>query len=161
MTYPGFPFPPNTPLYPSHEHIQQYHRDYAIHHDLLPSIRFNHTVLASNWVGNSSVGYWNVTICDHSQRLLRQRFDHLVVATGHNHYPNIPTWRGQQEWLENSPLNQPSREIVHSMWYRNPERYTNRSVMVVGSGASGRDAGTQIGEYARKVSILVVLVCWG
>lgn len=153
MTYPGFPFPPNTPLYPSHEHIQKYHRDYATHYNLLPVIRFNHTVLTSNWVGNATVGHWNVTIRNHAEQLQQRTFDHLVVATGHNHYPNIPTWPGQQEWLENSPRNGPRREILHSIWYRNPEKYTNRSVIVMGSGASGRDAGAQIREYARKVSI--------
>jgi cation diffusion facilitator CzcD-associated flavoprotein CzcO len=42
---------------------------------------------------------------------------------------------------------------LHSVWYRKPDRYANRTVIVVGSGASGRDAASQITGYARKVSL--------
>ncbi|KAF7985262.1 hypothetical protein HWV62_6391 [Athelia sp. TMB] len=44
MTYPGFLFPPNTPLFPQHDRIKQYHEDYASHFNLFPHIRFNHSV---------------------------------------------------------------------------------------------------------------------
>lgn len=154
MTYPGFPYPPNTPMFPPHTYVEQYHQDYASHHNLTSHILLNHTVTTSNWVGNSSAGYWNITVSDNGRKLQQKRFDHLVVASGHNHHPHIPTWPGQEEWLANSASTGPKREILHSIWYRSPERYSNRSVVVVGSGASGRDASSQIVEYARKVSAL-------
>lgn len=151
MTYPGFPFPPNTPVYPTHPYIKQYHEDYATHFDLYPHIRFNHSVVSSNWVGNSSLGQWNVTVQDHRKQLFTRSFDHIVVASGHNQYPHIPEWRGQDAWLANSPLHSSQRELLHSIWYREPERYTNRSVVVVGGGASGRDMAFQVLGYAREV----------
>jgi len=153
MTYPGFPFPPNTPLYPTHEYIERYHQDYASYFNLTPHIRFNHTVVSSNWVGNSTAGQWNATVCDHNKNWQHRTFDHLVVASGHNHHPHVPTWRGQKAWLANSPAGGSKREILHSVWYRNPHKYTNLTVIIVGSGASGRDAVSQIAEYARKVSL--------
>lgn len=155
MTYPKFPFPPNTPLYPTHEHIERYHQDYADHFNMTPYIKFNHTVVSTNWVGNSTVGHWNVTIRDHKEHSQQRAIDHLVVASGHNHYPHAPQWPGQEEWLNNSPIAGHEREILHSIWYRSPERYSNRSTIVVGSGASGRDAASQISEYARKVRSFV------
>lgn len=155
MTYPGFPFPPNTALYPTHEHIEDYHRAYATHYDLYSRIRLNHTVVASNWVGNSAAGYWNITISDHDNNLQQRSFDHLVVASGNNHFPSIPTWRGQDGWLLNNSSGVSKREIVHSLWYRSPKKYIDKVVLVVGSGASGRDAASQVSEYARAVGVLM------
>ncbi|KAG9311854.1 hypothetical protein JVU11DRAFT_8106 [Chiua virens] len=44
-----------------------------------------------------------------------------------------------------------SARFLHSIFYREPERYTNQTVIVVGSGASGRDAASQVALHARKV----------
>jgi cation diffusion facilitator CzcD-associated flavoprotein CzcO len=149
MTYPGFPFPPGTPLYPSHEHIEAYHQRYAWHFNLTQHIRFNHTVVASSW----TAGRWHITFHDHKGQTRHKVFDHLVVASGHNNIPHIPVWRGQKEWLGNIPAKGLKREILHSIWYREPQKYANRSVVVVGSGASGRDAASQISSIAQKVSL--------
>ncbi|TFK41252.1 hypothetical protein BDQ12DRAFT_626589 [Crucibulum laeve] len=155
MSYPGFPFMPGTPLYPSHEHIQAYHRRYATHFKLLPYIRFQHRVLQSHWVGTSSKGWWNITIRDAEGEIQQQAFDHLIIATGNNHFPRIPIWPGEDEWLESSSNYGPRREILHSIYYREPERYLNRSVLIVGNGASGRDAAIQVGPIARKTYVSV------
>lgn len=152
MTYPGVPFPPNTSLYAGHEHVEWYHQDYAAQFNLIPNIRFNHTVLASTWVGNSAAGQWNITVRDHNETTVHKLYDHLVVASGHNYFPHVPSWHGQAVWLANSPPHGPRREILHSVWFREPERYVDRSVVVVGAGASGRDAASQIAPIARKVS---------
>ncbi|KAH7926419.1 FAD/NAD(P)-binding domain-containing protein [Leucogyrophana mollusca] len=150
MTYPGFPFPPGTPMYPAHEYVESYHQDYAEHNKLVPYIRYNHTVLSSSWVGDSTMGHWQVVVQDHRGENLTKSFDHLVVANGHNHEPHIVTFPGQDDWLQNSPKGGPPREILHSIWYREPERYINRTVVVVGSGASGRDAASQVCMKARR-----------
>lgn len=159
MTYPGFPFPPQTPLYPDHTYIHQYHRDFAKHFILLPHIRFNQTVIAANWVGDSRLGQWDITIRNHTNQTYQHKFDHLVVATGNNHFPNILVWPGQEQWLKDRPQHGHKREILHSIWYRHPEHYKNRTVVVVGSGASGRDVGSHIVPFARKVNPTPILMC--
>jgi len=151
MTYPGFPFPPGTPLFPSHQHILAYHRRYASRFNLYPHIRFNHRVLKAHWVGTSTHGQWNITLRNDQNTLETRLFDHLVIASGNNHIPRIPTFPGQDVWLSNTPSNSPPREILHSIYYRYPDRYANRSVLVVGGGASGRDATSQIFPLAKKV----------
>lgn len=85
---------------------------------------------------------------------MHKSFDHLVVANGHNQYPSIPTWPGQDEWLKNSPSSGPKREILHTVFWRDPSRYAGRTVVVVGGGASGRDAALHTGPVARKVRTL-------
>ncbi|KIN95358.1 hypothetical protein M404DRAFT_1007501 [Pisolithus tinctorius Marx 270] len=78
MTYPGFPFPPGTPLFPLHEYIEQYHRDYATNYGLWPYIKFNHTVLSSSWAGTPQTGHWEIIVEDGNGNRVQRSFDHLV-----------------------------------------------------------------------------------
>ncbi|TBU25501.1 FAD/NAD(P)-binding domain-containing protein [Dichomitus squalens] len=159
MTYIGFPYPPNTPLFPTWDHVQQYHAAYAEHHNVSQYIHARHRVAAANWIGSAKGGEWEVEVhvqdperhtdVDEPVRIFKKSFDHLVVANGHNHYPNIPQWDGTDEWLVNTPAGTPQREIIHSIYYRRPERYAGRTVVIVGAGASGRDAALQVGKLAR------------
>ncbi|KAI0629833.1 FAD/NAD-P-binding domain-containing protein [Trametes polyzona] len=157
MTYINFTYPPFTPLFPSHEYVQKYHADYAAHYGLLPHIRLLHHVKAADWVGEAESGHWEVEVHELDAdaprgkpvRVEKRSFDHLVVANGHNHYPHIPQWNGTDGWLENTPEGKPKREILHSIYYRRPEKYANLSVIIVGAGASGRDASLQVGKVAR------------
>lgn len=151
MTYPNFPYREMTPLYPNHEYVWQYHRDFAEHFDLIPLMQFNTTVLSSAWVGDAKQGHWNVTVQRSSGMKESRIFDHLIVANGHNHYPNIPTWPGQELWLASNPQPGPRREILHSIFWRNATKYEGRTVLVVGAGASGSDAVLHVGPVAKKV----------
>ncbi|KAL5478743.1 hypothetical protein ACEPAI_2020 [Sanghuangporus weigelae] len=152
MTYLHFPFPPKTPVFPSHDYISRYHYDFAHSFDLLRFIQFNTSVVRSAWIGNSSVGQWNVTTVDKNTGIQRhQLFDHLISANGHYRYPNIPTWPGQDDWLG---ANQ-DREILHSMYWRNGTKYTGKTVLVIGGRASGRDVVLNTAPHAEKVYLSV------
>jgi len=150
MTYPGFPFPNGTALYPTHEHIQLYHRSYAEHYNLLPHIHFRHQVRRASWVGNEKTGYWEVEIILPDGALSTRTFKHLVIGSGNHHLPRIPSWPGERDWL----ASRRSRRITHAVWYRNPEDYNGLRVLIVGNGSSGRDIAAQIAEYAKEVTLL-------
>lgn len=152
MTYPGFPFPPGTPLYPSHEHLKAYHSSYASHNNLTPHIKFHHTVIKTEWVGDSEKGFWDITLLDDRNRTLRAGAEHLIVASGNNHLPRIPTWKGQEEWVE---AGAGQRELFHSIYYREADHYTNRTLLVIGVGASGQDAAVQTVKLTRKTYVSV------
>ena len=154
MTYPGFTFRPGTSLFPSHEYVWQYHVDYVEHFNLTQFLRLNHTVLAAGWKGSRRQGKWIVDVArtDRPETVEQRLFDHLIVANGHNHYPRIPHWDGEDDWLGNTPLGKPKREILHSIFYREPERYINRTVVIAGGGASGRDAVLQVGALTKVSS---------
>ncbi|KAG6828709.1 hypothetical protein H0H92_007017 [Tricholoma furcatifolium] len=153
MSYPGFPFPKGTYLYPSHEEIQAYHERYANHYNITSFIRFRHKVLKSLWRGDADAGFWDVTYRDMSGRTRHEHFDHLIVATGNNHLPRIPTWPGQEEWLSNDPSFGFRREILHSVWYRGPQKYKGLRVLIVGTGSSGRDIALQITPVAKQTFV--------
>ncbi|TFK48725.1 FAD/NAD(P)-binding domain-containing protein [Heliocybe sulcata] len=149
MTYPNFPFPPSTPLYPSHSALKEYHEDYVVYHSLIPYIRFKHAVLSATY---SAASRWTLTIRDSSNNTVAtfdRRYDHLIVAKGNNHYPNIPIWPGQDEWLHSGSSG--TRQILHSLWYREPDVYKDHVVVVIGDGASGRDMAAQTLPFAKEV----------
>ena len=169
MTYPGFPFPPHTSLYPSYHHVEAYLHSFASHFDLHPYIRLNHSLESAYWVGNASNGFWELSISTngspvetippnrtstrntprHRSRIAKH-FDHLVVANGHNRYPKFPSWATDEaanEWLRNGK----DRSIVHSVYFRGPEEYAGKVILVVGSAGSGRDIASQSSGHAKKV----------
>lgn len=170
MTFPEFPFPQYTPLFPSYHHVLAYHRNIASHFDLYPFIHFNHSLESAYWIGNSSKGFWELSISTsgpreeviplsgtsaedlrHHSRITRH-FDHLVVATGHYRYPKFPQWatnNAAAEWLRNAG----DRIILHSTYFREPEEYADKVVLVVGAGASGRDMAALSGLHAKKVRL--------
>jgi cation diffusion facilitator CzcD-associated flavoprotein CzcO len=154
VTCPQFPFPPGTPLFARHDYIRAYHIDFASHYHLLPNIHLNHNVLSASWVGNSSYGHWNVTASRATDgSVFHKSFDHIIVAAGNNHHPYSPTWEGVEGWRANTPPGSPKRDILHSLYYRDPEQWRGRTVIVVGGSASGRDISTGLEHSARKVRV--------
>ncbi|EJD40489.1 FAD/NAD(P)-binding domain-containing protein [Auricularia subglabra TFB-10046 SS5] len=146
MSYPGSPYPPGTPLYPPHTHVLEYLRNITRRCGLEPYIRRGHEVLSASWVGNFTAGYWNTSVRIGGQRTKVMTFDHIVGAVGNFHYPYTPEWPGQGEW---------SGKIMHSIYYRGPDEFSGKRVLVVGSGASGRDAVLQLEPTAAKVYMCI------
>ncbi|KAF9015074.1 hypothetical protein BDQ17DRAFT_1385878 [Cyathus striatus] len=148
---------PETPLYPllqtNTPRVLAYHRRYATKYNLLPHILFRHRILDARWTGESENGKWNVTILDAEGLRRSEFFDHLVVATGNNHIPRIPTWNGQDDWLSYTPPGRHHRELLHSVYYRGPKRFENLTVLIVGGGSSGRDIANQIVSVTNKTYI--------
>lgn len=73
-------------------------------------------------------------------------YDHLIVATGHYHVPFIPDVPG----IQLAYRLYPSR-IVHSKHFRESEldNYRDKTVMIVGSRASGADLVSLLAPFAK------------
>lgn len=61
----------------------------------------------------------------------------VVVATGYNHIPVLPDWRGREGF---------SGELVHASRYRNAEPYRGRDVLVAGTGNTGAELCVDLAE---------------
>lgn len=144
MTIPRFPFPPGTALFPNHTFVHQYQKSMILCWDLSSYIRLRHEVLAADWHGDNVSGHWQLTALDHTH--VHARFDHLIVTTGHFHYPYEPEFQGQQVWEASAP----GRKILHSIFYREPEVYRGRNILVVGGGGSGQDIAQQFAGFANS-----------
>lgn len=60
---------------------------------------------------------------------------HVIVATGLNKRPFTPDWPGRDSF---------EGELIHAADYQRPDQFEGRSVLVVGTGATGTDVAMEI-----------------
>ena len=75
-----------------------------------------------------------------------QTFDAVVVASGHYHAPNIPSYPGLAALKERFPTH-----IQHSKGYRSPDFFAGKNVLLIGAGVSSTDIARELGPVARKI----------
>jgi indole-3-pyruvate monooxygenase len=124
---PYLPFPADYPRYPSRQQMIDYLELYAQRFQLQP--RFNQNVLRLS-VEN---GHWQTQTED-----FVYSSDFVVMATGLNESPTIPTWPDQERF---------KGPILHSSSYRNGEPYRGQNVLVVGFGNSGTEIALDLTEH--------------
>jgi len=132
---PHFPFPADYPTYPSRLQVVAYFEAYAQHFDIEPHYR--QAVVSVR----AQDGLWE-TQTQGSRFASRN----VVIATGINHQPVLPTWPGQDSFQGN---------ITHSAEYRNGEAYRGKSVLVVGFGNSGAEIALDLWEHGAQPSLSV------
>jgi cation diffusion facilitator CzcD-associated flavoprotein CzcO len=132
---PYFSYPDEFPKYPSRRQMINYLESYARHFDLQP--HFDQTVVSARF----DDGHW---VTETESRWYES--ENLVVATGYNNKPHIPTWPGMQRF---------EGEIIHSSSYRNGEPFQGKKVLVVGFGNSGGEIAIDLCEYGADVSISI------
>lgn len=124
-SFKDFQFPEDTPLYPNHEKMASYIKDYAIEFDLLRHVRLNTEVDSIVAEGSR----YRVTLSDGESIV----YDGVVVAAGHQsvprHAPELEGYTG---------------EYIHAHSYRVPEAFTGKRVLVIGPGNSGVDIAADI-----------------
>ncbi|WVW79900.1 hypothetical protein I302_101870 [Kwoniella bestiolae CBS 10118] len=133
MSFRGYPFPEDTPVFPKQELVQKYLQSYAEHYNLLPHIRFSTRVERVYLNPTSDEGSKRWTIESHD--LLRdqrktEEYDYVVVANGHYSDGWIPPIKG----LSTFP-----GKLIHSRFFHCASSYAGKTVLVVGSFASGGD----------------------
>ncbi len=132
---PHLPFPADYPRYPSRQQVIDYLETYARHFDLTPLV--NQTVTAVS----RHNGRWQTRTED-----ALYTSDFVVMATGLNQIPTIPTWPDQEHF---------KGQILHSALYKNGEPYRNQKVLLVGFGNSGAEIALDAYEHGATVSLSV------
>ncbi|MBR8203408.1 flavin-containing monooxygenase [Burkholderia vietnamiensis] len=131
----GFPMPKHLPDYPSNRQIVAYLRDFADAFGLRERIHFNSTV---SDIEKDAHDRWIVTFGDGS----RKRYRWLVLATGTNWQPNLPTFHGHFDG-----------EIRHSITFKRGSEFHGKRVLVVGAGNSGADISCEAAQHAEAAFI--------
>jgi indole-3-pyruvate monooxygenase len=132
---PYLDFPAETRRYPSRDQVIAYLEQYANHFGLIPQF------------GEEVDG---VTACDHGwitttkHRVYRSK--QVVVATGYNAIPHVPTWPGQECFRG---------RILHSSEYRNGKPFCGQSVLLIGFGNSGGEIAMDLHEHGARVTMSV------
>jgi indole-3-pyruvate monooxygenase len=132
---PWAPFPKEYPRYPSRLQMISYLEAYSRQFHLEP--RLGQQVVSAR----QAEGVWEVQTQD-----TRYRASNLVIATGYNREPWLPTWPGQDSF---------QGTILHSSEYRNGEPFRGRKVLVVGFGNSGGEIAIDLWEHGARPSLAV------
>ncbi|KAF5371257.1 hypothetical protein D9758_004238 [Tetrapyrgos nigripes] len=80
-----------------------------------------------------------------------EEFDAVVVASGPYDSPHVPEIEGVLQWSQSKAPNPAKHCVYHSRVYRNPERYTGKTVLVVGVGTSGSEIARDIAPFTKKL----------
>lgn len=79
-----------------------------------------------------------------------ESFDAVIVASGHYTVPFIPSTPGLAELERTFP-----GTVEHSKAWRNPEKYRNKRVVVIGASISGADISWTLADFAETPLISV------
>lgn len=140
MRFSDFPFDDRLQLFPKHDEVLDYIEHYA--NDVRHLIRFEHQVTDVSLRDNKQ---WNVRITDFPSGDTKEEvYDVIVAASGHFAVPYVPKIEGIEEWDRTFP-----GSLSHSKFFRAPEQYADRKVIVVGNSASGLDIGGQIAPLCK------------
>ncbi|KAG8680357.1 hypothetical protein FRC11_002600, partial [Ceratobasidium sp. 423] len=148
MYFPSLLAPPSTPLFTDAQTVNDYMRSYVDRFGLRKYIQFKTQVKAATW--DNSTSQWKIITQPYGSRSATgaksvSYFDHLLVANGHYRHPFVPDIEGFEEWASSD-----SRSWIHAIWYRTPDPYQDRNVLVIGGGRSGFDCSAEISSVARK-----------
>ena len=128
---PHLPFPEGYPLYVSKEDLISYYQQYAKTFDIHPVLSQKVTRLAQTdeaWTVDTEAG----TSYD---------AQNVIVATGINRIPKLPTWEGQDQF---------EGQIIHAKSYKNAKPYKGRKVLIVGMGNTGAEIALHFARQGDK-----------
>jgi len=149
MQFPGFPFADDAPTYNHHTGVKKYLEDYADNYKLLPHIKFRTEVTRVTPLDaieeeiRPQYPRWYVETNDLEQKSkTREEFDAVIVCNGHYSVPKYPDIKG---------LSQFSGTILHSHYYRDPVKYKDLNVLILGAGPSGTDISVELSRHCKNV----------
>ena len=160
MAYSDFPYPANNstsfaPSFVHHSEVLKYLEGYAEHFHLRPLINLHSKVVSiaphkddvqteKNQVSGTASIKWELDSIQQTNHLnaeekeqkqyqrRREVFDAVFICTGHFTHPRLP-----REAIEG--FDQYQGLIMHSHDYRVPDPFTDKTVAIVGAGASAVD----------------------
>ncbi len=134
------PMPPGTPDYPARDAVGRWLEDYVERFELGPRIRLGTEVERAR----RTDGAWDVD---------GERFDVLVVASGHNEvaaWPR-PAYTGADQF---------EGEQLHALDFGQGRDFEGRRVLVVGMGNSAMDIATDVSHFADATFLSVRRGSW-
>lgn len=143
MAYSTYPFPPETPLFPTADRVLDYLKDYTSHFSLRGQLKFKTTVTSVTYTPTQQ-RHWLVQTSLNNEAYY---FDLVMICNGHYRVPRYPSIPGLTEWLN-------VHKASHAISYRRPlPIYKDKTLLLVGSGPSGRDLLSDLQGYASKIII--------
>jgi cation diffusion facilitator CzcD-associated flavoprotein CzcO len=144
MGFSDLPWSEDAQLFPKHTEVQDYIERYS--QEVRHLIQFQTQVLDLHQEASNKWTIKTKSITpDDNAEVLEYHFDAVVVANGHFNIPYIPKVPGIEAFSKAHP-----GTISHSKFYRLPEQYSGKKVVIVGNSASGIDIAGQIMPYCHE-----------
>jgi thioredoxin reductase len=139
MQYSDYPMPDHYPVFPHHSQIFEYFNNYVDHFQFRHCIQFNTLVTKAAPLEG---GGWEVTLQDGAVK----RYRALLVANGHHWDPR---------WPEPPFPGHFDGTVIHSHYYREPDAYRDRRVLVLGFGNSAMDIAVETSRVSAMTYLAV------
>ncbi len=137
MAFSGFPMSKTFPNYPHHSQVLEYFERYAEHFGLNSLVNFRTRV---DHVEPLPDGNYKVTTENLDSSIKEvSTYAAVLVCNGHHWNPKTPDFAGKFDG-----------EIVHSRYYRKPDKYTDKNVLILGVGNSGVDIACDVAPVAAR-----------
>ncbi len=136
--FEDYPMPDCYPDFCSHAQVLAYFESYARHFEVLPFIRFRTKVCHA---AREPDGSWRLRIAGPDGES-EQRYDVLLVCTGHHSDPVVPRYPG--EFLGT---------MLHSHSFKTATPFRGQRVLVVGAGNSACDVAVDISRVAARTAL--------
>lgn len=124
---PGYKIPRRYGEWVAREDVVRYLEDYTAHHHLDVTLGVTAERI------DREPGRWTISTAEHGDLAAST----VVVATGYNHTPDVPTWPGRDGY---------EGELIHASQYRNAQPHRGRDVLVVGTGNTGAEIAVDLVE---------------
>ncbi|WP_223165508.1 flavin-containing monooxygenase [Lentzea indica] len=138
MEFKSFPMPAHLPVYPSHFQIAEYFDDFVKHHGFRDRIRFRTEVTG---VSVASGGYSVTTRDRDTGEEVSGTYRSAIVANGHHWSPRMP---------EPAFPGSFDGEELHAHFYKTPERFADKKVLVLGIGNSACDIAVESSRVSAR-----------
>ena len=105
-----------------------------------PWCRFRHPVRRVDYHKDSD----NFTVTAHdlvNDKAVVEKFDNVIVATGHFSTPNVPQFDGIESF---------AGRVLHAHDFRDALEFKDKDVMIIGASYSAEDIGSQCWKYGAK-----------
>ena len=124
--------------------ILKYLNETVDDYHLRDKITYNQKVIASNWVSDTST--WELTVDDNGQEL-SMSCNFLFLCGGYYSYdkPFMPDFPGMDEF---------NGRVIHPQFWDESLDYSNKKVVVIGSGATAVTLVPAIAESAKLTTML-------
>jgi dimethylaniline monooxygenase (N-oxide forming) len=151
MEYAAFPMADSLPDYPSHWQIAEYFDEFVEHFGLRERITFRTEVVkvvstgsTDENAGSAGEGY-DVTLrsLDNVRVAETRHYDQVIVANGHHWNPRWPEpgFPGSETF---------PGEQLHAHYYRTPDVFAGKRVVVLGIGNSATDIAVESSRVAAE-----------
>lgn len=144
MEYKDFHFPEDTDDFPFRTEVLAYLQKYV--ETIGPCTKYLNTRVTSVCKKGSSWEVVSEKVFDGT--IITKLYDGIVVANGHFETPRFPSVEGLDDWNAKDP-----DSISHAKFFDTPDKYKDKTLLIVGGFASGSDLAIQSTLFAKKIYV--------